>query len=124
MIMAQMDLPPELLEMIRTRRKRVLHLTQKQAAASMKISEVWWRRIESGSASPVAEETVAAMCYALRFTPDELRAAGQNHLADLIARRMTIRQASDDLEHLVVDLSPEERAVVIAFIQTLTAARK
>ena len=114
----------DLRDLLRLTRTDVAGLSQRQAALAAKLSVPWWRRLESGGEAYASAETLARMCYALDISPAQLRAIGQDEVADLVDRRRALigPEAGDTAEqHLwdTPDTTEEQRASHVAHLRAL-----
>jgi hypothetical protein len=76
----------------------------------------------------VAADTLARMVYSLDGTPDQLRAIGEDHVAELVERRHDLLEpeivapATDEAEdHLwkTPGVSDDVRAALVTYLRTL-----
>lgn len=89
--MQRVTITSELRQLIRITRTDRAGLSQRDAAARAGgLSEVWWRQIEGNRTRVATADTLARMCYAINVAPDQLRAIGQEHVAELVERRHSL----------------------------------
>jgi transcriptional regulator with XRE-family HTH domain len=118
----------DLRDLLRLTRTDVAGMSQRQAALAAKLSAPWWRRIESGSEDYAPAETLARMCYALDISPAQLRAIGQDDVADLVERRRSLigPEAADPAEQHLWDTpetTEDQRASLVAHLRALRDVR-
>lgn len=118
--MPNITITNDLRDLLRITRREVAGLTQRGAGlAAGGLSEVWWRTIESGRTEHAPAETLARMSYAIGVTPDQLRAIGEDELADLVERRLALLEpetTADSMDdHLMATpgLTEAQRAVLV-----------
>jgi DNA-binding Xre family transcriptional regulator len=126
---APTPLTADLCDLIRITRTQVAGLSQRQAAlAAGGMSEVWWRTIETGRAGTAPADTVARMCYALDISPEQLRAIGEDDVADLVERRRALltpeirEPPGDEAEHHLWEtpsVTDDIRTALVAYLRTL-----
>jgi transcriptional regulator with XRE-family HTH domain len=113
-----------LIRLVRTDRAG---LTQREAASTAGLSEIWWRHIEGGHTDIATADTLARMAYAIGVTPDQLRHIDEAHIADLVEERMqTFGRDVDDMESYLMktpDLSDEQRAALVTMARALRGGK-
>lgn len=127
------DLTQELADLIRIKREDA-GLTQRKAALlAGRMSESYWRQIESRHPRAVESVTsgkVAIMAYAMDVSPRQLRKIGQDHIANLVQQRREMEEpetgtssdSESDLERYLMaapGLSEDSRGVLVSVAMSL-----
>ena len=106
-------------------------MTQRAAANSAGgLSEIWWRQIEAGRTPYATADTLARICYAVGVTPAQLRNIGEEHIAELVERRMSLLEPEIDDVADAMDaylsntpgLTDDQRAAIVAVARAFRRA--
>lgn len=127
----RIELTDEVRRLIKLGRTDLAGLSQKGAAlAAGDMSDSWWRQIETGVAEYAAADTLARMAYAVGITPDQMRATGQDEVADLIEQRLALLEPeppgeSDMERHLMATpgLTDSQRRVLVSVASGLISSQ-
>jgi len=131
MPMRRVTITPELRQLIRITRTDRAGMTQRAAANSAGgLSEIWWRQIEAGRTPYATADTLARICYAVGVTPAQLRNIGEEHIAELVERRMSLLEPEIDDVADAMDaylsntpgLTDDQRAAIVAVARAFRRA--
>jgi transcriptional regulator with XRE-family HTH domain len=122
MPMERVEVTRPLRRLIRTMRTDRARLTQRAAAESVGMSEVWWRQIEGGHSDYATADTLAKMCHAVGVSGDQLRSIGLGQVAELVDDRQSMLGPADDMESYLMKtpgLTEPQRVALVTMAKVL-----